>query len=1453
MINNKAISKWFSMLLLMLVAGITGATAQSLSIGAVSIKAGETADVTVSLADGPIYGIQTDIVLPTGLTVVDNSIVSLQEGVSADGNTLTSGNYRVAVLSMPESGSATPIADGEVLKLTVQAAADFAGGSISLTGTELTTTSDGKTVIEVAAEAEPTVEVTVEEDAPGVPSVTWAMADGATSIGVASPSALATDITWSMGSNIVIDGTATGTYFDKTFTRFTNTNKLDNVRSKINDNYIEFKFTPQGGEFTPTNVSFDITKIATGDPNIWVYVIDGAGKTITLGENVVIRKSSEDTPSETQTFEVSGAASSTGSVALRIYIGKLATTKQVGIANVVISGTLIGADDPVLSATKNVALKVTPFQPSVTGTVVLTGKNLVDGNYSAPVINLAGLSIAPENFSVVDGEVNQEFLLTYAPTADVPQAETDLTFTVGELTATTTLNYQARITAYEQTTVSEAKIWNWETLTETVELTAESTPSYNDDFVFQELEEQISFGEFDARSIVISKTQFPSRNKKFQNGTIKFTTTVPGVITVDFSDTGASESNTAVNRYLNVNGTNTEYYAKRNGTSDRKVTGEIVVAAGEVAITGMGEDGETPQALCIYKVTFEPKEIVAPAAPTFSLEEGEYDAAQTVELACETEGATIYYTVNGNEPTAENTAYTEAITISETTTIKAIAIKDGVPSEVAEAAYTIIIPEPTVIYIETDLTSQFTALTNVTNWVNAIGAPTMAYAGWAAPKVTVNGEETALVESYGEGQEFKQKTGDVMYQTITGLAPGTYAIELYGAACLTEGRSGMTTDFTEGDEQALHGAYLYAQSGEQLVKTYIPCLIESNMNSRGGEEAIPTAKLEGVVVGADGSVKVGIYKELGLTNWHFVQLKSVIAQVNAFDLLASYKAQAADLLEHDMNAGVKSTLQVSNEIEESDLTEENAKELLDEFGANIDAATKSIALYAKLPDMKTQAEDLLNSKMNADVKSTLQICYDTDFDTLPSEEQENSINAFQEAIDNARESMLAYSHLRSQLDILKEALAGTNVYAPGNYEDCQTLVETNEPAYENGTITTEDAANFNIGERNIGYLPALLIGLWSSDIENIPYVNTWSEEATDGDIPFGTPFLEYWTGDGYLAANTLTAEMGGLEPGDIYTVTALVRVQQMNDDAIQGITLQVNDGDAVAIQGDCVNADEHLYLASYSATGVVGDDGVLYIKFKVADDNNVKWLALKNVWFEKTGETITQGDANLDGEVTVTDASLAVNFALGVEEPTEEQFKAADINKSDDITVSDAVGIAYIALSFGGDPDMSAARNAEPQVNYLTQDDTHIGLVNSTAFAGFQMDVTLSNGAVLNGVRLADRAQSLTLVYNQISSDTWRIVALSYDGRTISGNDGLLLSLDIMGQGSASVSHVEFADRAANAYELGFITPTGISTLYNNKVEGEVYTVSGTRTGSMKKGVNVVRQADGKVSKVLVK
>ena len=81
---------------------------------------------------------------------------------------------------------------------------------------------------------------------------------------------------------------------------------------------------------------------------------------------------------------------------------------------------------------------------------------------------------------------------------------------------------------------------------------------------------------------------------------------------------------------------------------------------------------------------------VAVEAPTFSVAEGTYASALSVELSCVTEGATIYYTTDGTEPTAASTAYTGAISISETTTLKAIAIKGEDDSSVASATYTIV-------------------------------------------------------------------------------------------------------------------------------------------------------------------------------------------------------------------------------------------------------------------------------------------------------------------------------------------------------------------------------------------------------------------------------------------------------------------------------------------------------------------------------------------------------------------------------------------------------------------------------------------------------------------------------------------------------------------------------------------------------------------------------------------
>src|SRR5881296_432560 len=61
------------------------------------------------------------------------------------------------------------------------------------------------------------------------------------------------------------------------------------------------------------------------------------------------------------------------------------------------------------------------------------------------------------------------------------------------------------------------------------------------------------------------------------------------------------------------------------------------------------------------------------ATPTFGLPAGTYIGAQTVTLSDTTSGATIYYTTDGSTPTTVSTRYTGPITVSQTTTIRALA------------------------------------------------------------------------------------------------------------------------------------------------------------------------------------------------------------------------------------------------------------------------------------------------------------------------------------------------------------------------------------------------------------------------------------------------------------------------------------------------------------------------------------------------------------------------------------------------------------------------------------------------------------------------------------------------------------------------------------------------------------------------------------------------------------
>ncbi|MBQ5971680.1 MAG: chitobiase/beta-hexosaminidase C-terminal domain-containing protein [Prevotella sp.] len=76
------------------------------------------------------------------------------------------------------------------------------------------------------------------------------------------------------------------------------------------------------------------------------------------------------------------------------------------------------------------------------------------------------------------------------------------------------------------------------------------------------------------------------------------------------------------------------------------------------------------------------------SAPVVFHDSGEYETGLSVPMYAQA-GAKIYYTTDGSEPTTASTEYTGALTIKKATTVKAIAVLDGVASAVVTREYTI--------------------------------------------------------------------------------------------------------------------------------------------------------------------------------------------------------------------------------------------------------------------------------------------------------------------------------------------------------------------------------------------------------------------------------------------------------------------------------------------------------------------------------------------------------------------------------------------------------------------------------------------------------------------------------------------------------------------------------------------------------------------------------------------
>ena len=137
--------------------------------------------------------------------------------------------------------------------------------------------------------------------------------------------------------------------------------------------------------------------------------------------------------------------------------------------------------------------------------------------------------------------------------------------------------------------------------------------------------------------------------------------------------------------------------SKDNGSSWTDVINEtsytytdlINGTAYQFKVRAVNEVGEGRIA-SIGAMPFDSSTMQTAETPVFSPNGGTFTEAQTVTISSATEGASIYYTTDGSQPDTSSTPYRQPVTVNETTTIKAIAVKaDMNNSTVASATFTI--------------------------------------------------------------------------------------------------------------------------------------------------------------------------------------------------------------------------------------------------------------------------------------------------------------------------------------------------------------------------------------------------------------------------------------------------------------------------------------------------------------------------------------------------------------------------------------------------------------------------------------------------------------------------------------------------------------------------------------------------------------------------------------------
>ena len=113
-----------------------------------------------------------------------------------------------------------------------------------------------------------------------------------------------------------------------------------------------------------------------------------------------------------------------------------------------------------------------------------------------------------------------------------------------------------------------------------------------------------------------------------------------------------------------------------------------------------------------------------------------------------------------------------------------------------------------------------------------------------------------MMETY---EETVETTGEMMYQVITGLENGDYAVEMYANAQYTDGR-GFDSNLTDGARKVV-----YVSANDRR------CYVTAHIGTAVSRNSICTVYTQV----KDGTLRLGLTAEEPGTNWHTLQIKKL--------------------------------------------------------------------------------------------------------------------------------------------------------------------------------------------------------------------------------------------------------------------------------------------------------------------------------------------------------------------------------------------------------------------------------------------------------------------------------------------------------------------------------------------------------------------------------------------------